>query len=103
MYFALDFNPNDESYLLLGDAATDHPKYPPNKILWTQKQYRLTDYYLSKVHEYTNQFTIYNLTFCGVPLFSNYTSNWQVTINTGIEGIALPAEFYRMVRKSFRD
>jgi hypothetical protein len=40
---------------------------------------------------------MYHLEICGADIFSNYSSNWNVLVNTGIDGIALPNDYYRMI------
>jgi hypothetical protein len=73
--------PSDDPRLIQGDAQLRNIKYEYN---------------------YGHRFNLYDLSFeCGSEtknLFYNYTGVWQAQIDTTITGIALPTEFYEMVR-----
>lgn len=40
---------------------------------------------------------LYNLTICGVPLLSNYSSNWNALIDTSAACLGLPTEFFNIL------
>lgn len=90
-YFALDLSPTNNSKLLVGDAVLNNPDYKFSSLIWSEKWYQISSYYKSRVSKISHQFTVYKFEFCGANLLLNYSSNWRVNINTGIEGIVLPA------------
>ena len=93
--FALDFTSNDAK-MILGPELRTYQPYPLQKIIWSEIQFRDTDW-LQTNAGLVQSLTIYDLKFCGADLFANYSSNWQASINTLIDGIAVPEEFYEMI------
>jgi hypothetical protein len=85
-YIGIDLNlpEKSESNMIIGIENLKNYKYSLNDITWSDRQSRLTQYFLSSASSFEHQFTMYHLSICGADLFSNYSSNWQVTINTGI-------------------
>eukprot|EP01080_Neovahlkampfia_damariscottae_P005254 gene5253-8864_t len=93
--FALDFTLPNHGKMIFGPALKDY-KFSLEDILWSEKQFKHTNW-LQTNAGLIQSLVIYDFSFCGTNLFSNYSSNWQASINTLIDGIAVPQEFYKMI------
>jgi len=82
--FAMDLNAqNTPSFLHVGGYQNNY------NITWSELSSTLS------IRLY--QIPIYHLSLCGVDLFSNYSSNWITTLDTGTGCLLLPRDFFDMV------
>uniref|UniRef100_A0A7S1PH32 Peptidase A1 domain-containing protein n=1 Tax=Percolomonas cosmopolitus TaxID=63605 RepID=A0A7S1PH32_9EUKA len=99
----------NDGFLLAGDEEIETHiastlGLSTEQVQWSDKMHTVNDLILSNFrreqqYELDLYFysTVFNMRFCGAYLFSNYSSFWPLSINTHIEGIALPEPFYRMI------
>lgn len=86
--FALDINKNS-SKLILGNKLNEY------NVIWSEPQMKISEWYYKTVpNGFEHQFTIYNFSICNHFLLSNYSFTWEGRINTIIQGLRVPNEFY---------
>jgi hypothetical protein len=81
--FALDFSQDgSDGALHLGGIDDEYAE----SIVWAESQ-AVDDGFFHTV-------TLFNMSVCGVPLCSNWSSHWEALVDTGATCLTLPAEFY---------
>jgi hypothetical protein len=94
--YAFDFVSPDAK-LVLGPALESSKEYPLKNVIWSEIQFKNTFWYNQNTGS-PPSFMLYNLMFCDANILSNYSSNWPATINTLVEGVGVPEEFYWMIK-----
>jgi len=124
--FAINFEEDDESggNIYVGKDTIDNDLLKSHvvdssdaNIYWGEKQYRMSDYIWKTakqseannyVYTYEHRLPIYDLQFvCSKQfvnssqgpksIFGNYSSGWQVSVTSRIDGITLPRPYYDAV------